>query len=236
MRIDRSLTARKLGKPRRILPAGICLHDTAGTGTHNDTLYLSNPGDGRAVSVDFTIERDGTIFQLNPDIDLYFTFHAGRSTYFKIPGAAFRNAECNRALIGIELVQRADLKLQPIWPAEQVRSAAELCYMLLAKYKLPKERITTHSKIITDGTRSDPRQFPFADFWFLFNRMANTPGINPPPAAGIAGPTIYEVAAGDSLFAIAKRFAVTIEDIKHLNGINEASNLIVPGQKLILKK
>ena len=57
---------------------GIVLHDTAGAGTHNDTLYLVNPGDGRKVSVDFTVERDGKIHKLNPDLQTYYCNHAGQ--------------------------------------------------------------------------------------------------------------------------------------------------------------
>lgn len=50
---------------------GIVLHDTAVTGTQNDTLYLQNPTDGLKVSVDFTVERDGSIWKLNPPFGGY---------------------------------------------------------------------------------------------------------------------------------------------------------------------
>lgn len=243
MKIDKSLTAHNLGSPRikdaagAALILGIVLHDTAGSGSHNDTLYLTHPGDGRDVSVDFTIERDGTVFQLNPDLAANFTFHAGRATkfYSSKTNRTFFNRDVNRVCIGIELVQKANLNLSPLWPTEQIRSAAELCYSLCSQYGLTKEAVTTHAKVITDGSRSDPRQFPFNDFWFFFNRLANTPAVDPPPGP-LGNPVMYEVAAGDTLWSIAKRFSTTIEELKHLNGINEASNLITPGQKLIVKK
>jgi hypothetical protein len=80
---------------------GIVLHDTAGSGTHNDTRYLSNPQDGRKVSVDFTVEKDGSIWKLNPDLRSYYCNHAGRATEW----LGFKNAQVNAVTIGIEIVQ-----------------------------------------------------------------------------------------------------------------------------------
>jgi hypothetical protein len=237
--IQLSLTAHNLGKrliiDGRPFIGGICLHDTAGSGSHNDTIYLSHPGDGRKVSVDFTVERDGSIWQLNPDLNKFCTFHAGRATKWIAGGRVFRNRAVTQVLIGIEIVQQAAMKLNPIWPDQQVKSVAELCYFLCSKFNLTKEQVTTHAKVITDGSRSDPRQFPFDAFWFHFNRVANMPAIDPPPGP-LGQPVIVEVAANDTLWAIAKRYNSTVEQIKHLNGMNTPSNVIRPGQKLIIKK
>jgi len=236
MDINRTLKARHLGTPRirrrdgSPNVAGVCLHDTAGTGLHNDTLYLANPGDGRSVSVDFTVERDGTIYQLNPDLSQYFTFHAGRATYFRDKhGQAFRNRDVTRVLIGIELCQKANLSLSPLWPAEQVQAAAELCFFLAETFGFGKEQITTHQRLITDGSRSDPRKFPFATFWFYYDRVAGTVGVDTPAK-------IHRVSAGETLWAIAKKYNTTIERIKDLNDLNDPSNLIRPGQVLIINK
>jgi N-acetyl-anhydromuramyl-L-alanine amidase AmpD len=247
LQIDLSLTARHLGKPKtgiasaRIIRdgkpvvAGICLHDTAGSGSHNDTKYLANPSDGRSVSVDFTVERDGSVFQLNPDLKRYFTYHAGRATSFRAQdGRTYRNADCNRVLIGIELVQKARMDLTPAWPAAQVQAAAELCVFLCQTFSIGKESITTHAKIITDGSRSDPRGFPFSTFWFEFNKAATVP--TPEPAGGLGSPTIHTVVSGDTLSGLAKRYATTIESIKALNNINASSNLIRIGQILTIRR
>jgi N-acetyl-anhydromuramyl-L-alanine amidase AmpD len=176
--INRSLTAKNLFMRRgRIL--GIVLHDTAGSGLHNDTRYLANPGDGRKVSVDFTVERDGSVWQLNPDLKKYCCSHAGRATKFK----GYFNASVNHTTVGIEIVQKADLSLRPLYPDAQVKAVADLCVWLCAEFKLDKADITTHRQIITDRSRIDPRQFPFegdSGFWALFHAAQGT-GAKPSP-------------------------------------------------------
>lgn len=239
MEIKTNLKAKHLGK-RLILNgkpfvAGIVLHDTAGTGKHNDTLYLANPGDGRVVSVDFTVERDGAVYQLNPDLDRNCTWHAGRATTFRIPGRTLKNREVTQSMIGIEITQKAALNLSPIWPADQIRAVAELCVYICRRFGLDKSRIVTHADIITDGSRTDPRKFPFSEFWWWFNRTANTPAIDP-PADNLGAPIIHTVKAGDTLWRISRTYATPIERIKSLNAIETASNAIAIGQKLIIKK
>jgi len=46
-------------------------------------------------------------------------------------------------------------------------------------------------------------------------------------------PTQYKVSAGETLYAISKRFNTTVEDIVNLNGLK--SNSITPGQVLLVK-
>jgi N-acetyl-anhydromuramyl-L-alanine amidase AmpD len=218
MNISREYTAKNLGNGTRTI-VGIVLHDTAGSGKINDVKYLANPGDGRNVSVDFCVTRDGGVYQLSPDLKKHWCFHAGRATKFK----DLRNSQVNRGTIGIEIVQKADLSLRPLYPAVQVQAVAELCAYLCTTFKLKKEDITTHAKIITDRSRSDPRQFPFTDFFDYFNPASN------------AQPTTHTVVAGDTLYSLAKRNNTTIEAIKRLNGMNDPSNTITIGQKLIVK-
>ncbi|RMF24579.1 MAG: LysM peptidoglycan-binding domain-containing protein [Bacteroidetes bacterium] len=52
---------------------------------------------------------------------------------------------------------------------------------------------------------------------------------NPPPTA----PQTYTVIRGDTLYSISRRFNLTVEKLKALNGLS--SNLIRPGQVLRLK-
>jgi N-acetyl-anhydromuramyl-L-alanine amidase AmpD len=146
---------------------GVVLHDTAGTGDHHDTLYLQSPSDGRKVSVDFTVERDGSIWKLNPDLPKYYCNHAGRATQWR----GYKNAEVNRVTVGIEITQHGHLSLTPLYPDAQVKSVANLCAWLTSSFGLAASDITTHRQIITDGSRSDPRKFPFDDqngFWHYY--------------------------------------------------------------------
>jgi N-acetyl-anhydromuramyl-L-alanine amidase AmpD len=157
------LPARYLNKGRNGI-LGIVLHDTAGSGTHDDTLYLQNPTDGRQVSVDFTVERDGAIWKLNPDLPTFFCNHAGRATAWR----NYQNREVNRVTIGIEIVQHSELILKPVYPLVQVQAVAQLCAWITSTFRIEASDITTHRQIITDGSRSDPRQFPFdgeQGFW-----------------------------------------------------------------------
>lgn len=218
--IRRDFTAvHKRSGSRQVV--GIVLHDTAGSGKINDVRYLANPSDGRVVSVDFCVTRDGQIFQLSPDLKKNSMFHAGRNTKFK----GLVNGAVNRGTIGIEIVQKADLSLSPLYPEAQVKAVAELCAFLCEEFNLTRGDVTTHARIITDGSRSDPRQFPFQKFDSIFAQ------------AGENGhqPVTHTVIAGDTLFALARKFETTIEEIKRHNGINEASNLINVGQVLIVK-
>ena len=219
--IRRDLTAvNKRSGARQVI--GIVLHDTAGAGTMNDVRFLAGDND-RGVSVDFCVTRDGQIFQLSPDLRNTTMFHAGRATRFR----NLVNAAVNRGTIGIEIVQKADLSLSPIYPEAQVRAVAELCAQLCNDFNLTRGDITTHARIITDGSRSDPRQFPFTKFDDIFNAAVN--------GGASSGPVTHKVVAGDTLFSLAKRFETTIEEIKRLNGINDASNLITVGQVLIVR-
>lgn len=216
--ISRDFTAKFLGNGDRRIE-GIILHDTAGSGKINDVKYLAAPGDGRKVSVDFCVNRDGQVYQLNPDLKKHWTFHAGRATKFK----GFKSGDVNKHTVGIEIVQKADLSLKPLYPAAQVKAVADLCLFLCSTFGLTKDDISTHARIITDKSRSDPRQFPFTDFFEYFNSSGNHQ------------PVRHTVGKGDTLFSLAKKFDTTIEEIKKLNGINEASTVIKVGDSLIVK-
>lgn len=217
---------------------GIVLHDTAGTGTHNDTLYLANPSDGRKVCCDFTVERDGSIWKLNPDLDTFFTPHAGRATKFK----GLTNQAVTRATIGIEICQKVNLSLIPLYPDAQVKSVADLCAWLVGKYKLTTSDITTHRQIITDGSRADPRKFPFEGengFWQMY---WNAQGQGETHEVAYEMPKIpepgrrtYAVVQGDTLSAIARKMlgkASLWRKIAIANGLTGTT--IVPGQVLTI--
>ena len=155
--------------------------------------------------MDFTVERDGSIWKLNSDLDKLYTRHAGRKTSFK----GLVNAQVTRATVGIEICQHKDLALAPTYPTAQVKSVADLCVWLTNKYNLATSDITTHRNIITDGSRSDPRQFPFEGpegFWHFYWEAK---GKGEEHAVADVMPKIpeagqYVVKQGDTLSSIAK--------------------------------
>lgn len=231
----KSITSRKI--------VGVVIHDTAGNGKQkspgqpsNDTLYLASPGDNRKVSVDFTIERDGTIYRHipkvgSPDLLKSYGLHAGRATRFK----GLVNGGVTRGTVGIELCQHVRLELKPIWPDAQVKSCAELCAWLVDTNKLAPADITTHANIITDGSRSDPRQFPFDFFWKYFNE-ARGKGDSFKASTTIkkvpdAGELYHTVVKSDTMYGIAKKFGVTVQDLADMNYMR-VSGVILIGQIL----
>jgi N-acetyl-anhydromuramyl-L-alanine amidase AmpD len=236
MNINKSLRARNLRGPLAISRGihGIVLHDTAGSGTVGDVHYLATDPEKRGVSVDFVITRDGTVWQLNPDPRRFYTFHAGRHTRFK----SGVNGQVNAMTIGIELSHKANPALQqPLWPTEQVQAAAELCKFLTLTYNISPEDITTHAKVITDGSRSDPRQFPFPQFWAFFNGDDHLTGEPAPPQTTDIGIEKYDITVkdGDTLWGLAQTYHTTVEQLKLWNNLNTASNVITVGQALRVK-
>jgi N-acetyl-anhydromuramyl-L-alanine amidase AmpD len=231
MNINTSLRAKNLRHKAGRVIHGIVLHDTAGSGTSGDVGYLANDPEHRGVSVDYVITRDGVIWKLNPDPANNYTFHAGRHTKFH----DWLNGSVNAVTIGIELSHKANPALQtPEWPKEQVEAAADLCKMLCETYHIAVSDITTHQKIITDRTRTDPRNFPFPQFWARFNGDDDMVVHNSVPTADTSV-TKYTVVDGDTLWGLAQKFSTTVEAIKHMNNMNTASNTIVVGQSLRVK-
>ncbi|MGQ9557623.1 MAG: cell wall hydrolase [Desulfurispora sp.] len=53
------------------------------------------------------------------------------------------------------------------------------------------------------------------------------------PSACLAGQVVYKVKPGDSLYKIALRYGSTVQSLKTINHLK--SNLIYPGQKLVVK-
>lgn len=235
MNINNSLRALKLNSyksGKRPTVEGIVLHDTAGSGTKGDAEYLAHDPEHRGVSVDFVVLRDGTIYKLNPDLTAYSTNHAGRHTQFK----GHHNSDVNAHTIGIEISHEVwagtpKAKQSPEWPDEQVFAVADLCKDLCDKFQLKKEDITTHQKIITDGSRSDPRNFPWAKFWTHFTG-------EPQSTLTIEGnaATYHTVVDGETLWGLARTYKTTIEAIKALNNMASPSTLITVGQRLLVKE
>jgi N-acetyl-anhydromuramyl-L-alanine amidase AmpD len=219
-----TLTAKNLGTRKGAKVRGIVLHDTAGAGTKNDALYLAHDPENRGVSVDFVVLKDGSVYQLNHNLEKNYTNHAGRKTRWvskQLAGAAI-----NRGTVGIEISQKAHIEdvPDPKYPPEQVDAVADVCAYLCKTFSLTKMDITTHKDLIIDGSRSDPRLFPWSQFWDRFNIHIG------------GSPITHVVVSGDTLYGLANKYNTTIEAIKALNGMNTASTLITEGQTLIVKE
>lgn len=227
---DRTLTAKNLNRRYGKIEF-IVLHDTAGNGGVGDAKYLANDPENRGVSVDFCIVKDGTIYQLNPDLKTRCTSHAGRRTRYRnrVNGAV------NTHSVGIEIAQKSVLPKTNAYPAVQVDAVAKTCAWLCMTLGLTKTDITTHKDIITDGSRSDPRAFPWSDFWVKFNEYIGKWSINESEAA-VGLKTIHTVVVGDTLSGLARKYNTSIERLKALNGMNTPSTVIKVGQVLIVQE
>lgn len=213
MTFNTKLRAKNLGLRRGKIEF-IVLHDTAGSGTSNDAKYLANDPEHRGISVDFCIDNEGTVWQLNPTLLNNYTFHAGRKTRFR--GRV--NRAVNQHSIGIEIAQKAKLDFYPL---VQVRAVADVCRFLCETFALTRGDIITHKAIITDGSRSDPRGFPWDEFWayFVGNADQNVTDEH----------TTHKIVKGDTLWSLAKRFNTTIEHLKDLNDMNSPKTTIRVG-------
>lgn len=243
MNINNSLRAVKLneynsGSRPKIM--AIVLHDTAGAGTVGDAKYLAADADHRGISVDFVALRTGEIYKLNPDLTRFSTNHAGRNTHLRtldgaqipVGGPPVLNGNVNAHTIGIEISHKANpAQDSPLWPDEQIVAVAELCKDLCDKFALTREDITTHAKIITDGSRSDPREFPWTVFWAGFDGTADENAAPLVPSTAV----YHEVVAGDTLWGLANTYQTTVEAIKALNNLNTPSTIINVGQRLLVK-
>ena len=151
-------------------------------------------------------------FSAQPRLRNTTMFHAGAAPDF---GAG--HGAVNPAQLGIEIVQKADLSLSPIYPEAQVRAVAELWRTSVPAFNLTRGDITTHARIIQDGSRSDPRQFPFTRFDTISTR----------PTAGAISRLAHS-RRRDTLFALAS----DSDDIEKSKAepINDASNMISVGQ------
>jgi N-acetyl-anhydromuramyl-L-alanine amidase AmpD len=232
MKILRTLTAKNLHSRGGQSIKGIVLHDTAGSGQLGDAKYLANDPENRGISVDFCIIKDGSIYQLNSDLTRYYTVHAGRKTNWRAKGLV--GPSVNKRTVGIEIAQKAaiDKVPDPKYPFVQVTGVAEVCAHLCKMFNLTKVDITTHKDIITDGSRSDPRHWPWVQFWDLFNQAMGDSPVGGPNLGRIT----HVVQAGETLYSLSVKYNSKVEVIKALNNMNTASNTIIEGQTLTVKE
>lgn len=134
-------------------PRFIILHHDGGTAA-GSVAWLTNPASKR--SSDFLVARDGTIYKLNPQLSLFYTWHAGSSAFGGFVGL-------NSVSFGVE----QEHKVGQDWPLAQIRATAKLCKWLVARYNLPDGCIQSHRAVaVPRGRKIDPENYP----WDLFSR------------------------------------------------------------------
>lgn len=138
-----------------VKPAAIVLHHTGGS-EKGDLLWLTSPAS--RVSADFLINRKGLIYKLNPDLTIFYTYHAGVSG---LDGCIRKNNSINISTIGIEMSHRTNQS----WPEAQVEACAKLCWWLEASGKVTRHKIVSHREVaIPFGRKTDPKDFPWQQF------------------------------------------------------------------------
>jgi len=125
------------------------------------------------VSADFLISRGGLIYKLNQQLNLYYTWHAGRSLWKRL-GEVFRGV--NKISFGIEMEH---VPGEP-WPDRQVSAAAHLCAWMIDRYpddalELPQHPIQSHRAVAYPrGRKTDPENFPWARFGAQVRKLLGT--------------------------------------------------------------
>ncbi len=79
-----------------------------------------------------------------------------------------------------------------------------------------------------------PQSKPAVQNQTLYTPQTQKPATNTPLQQNPAGTTQYKVSAGETLYAISKRFNTTIEDITALNGLK--STTLTPGQIILVRQ
>ena len=117
--------SRRTGKPKHIV-----IHYTGSMASAlNNCIYFA--GGDRQASADYFIDRDGTIYQYNPDLDSYYSWHCG--------DGRGRYGITNSQSIGIEHVSDGR-----DFSPEQIKASSELVQWLQSKYGVPDGNVVRH--------------------------------------------------------------------------------------------
>jgi N-acetylmuramoyl-L-alanine amidase len=133
-----------------MVPNMIVLHYT-GMSRGDDALRrLCEPAS--KVSGHYLIYEDGVIAQLVPEARR--AWHAGVS-FWK------GETDVNRCSIGIEIVNPGHELGYPDYPAPQIEAAITLCRDIIARYRVPAERVLAHSDVAPSRKVDPGEKFPW---------------------------------------------------------------------------
>lgn len=189
---------------KKIVPKGIVLHHSAGT--YIGTIsWCMNPAS--KVSYHAVVSTSGQVTELADDTNK--TWHAGKSKFMGIDN-------CNDFLLGIAVTGNTN---ERELTKEEINATAEWCVKKMKKWNFGIEWVTTH-RAIAPERKTDVSKKAEMQIKERIKELLSTF-------------FIYEVSAGDTLFSIAKRFGVSVEDLRKLN--NQNVDTIKIGQKLKIK-
>ncbi len=150
MKLLRNFTSVSLS-PRKRPPTCLVIHATVG-GLTSSLSWLTNPAS--QVSCDFLISKAGVVYQLNPNLDQFYTWHAGEC---RLSGQPFN---ANAESIGIEL-ENANTGKDP-YPDLQIESLNALVADKAHKYAISVDRFYRHLDLaFPKGRKKDPAGFPW---------------------------------------------------------------------------
>lgn len=157
MKPEFSFIASPNFRPGRRKPvSALIVHYTGSVTLDSIVGWFARPES--AMSAHYVVGRDGKVVQMVKEEDV--AWHAGRSAMFpneKPP----REPNVNDFSIGVELVGTMDSGFTD----RQLASFYELLAQLVAKYRIPPERVVGHCHI-APGRRQDPDgvdgQFPWS--------------------------------------------------------------------------
>ena len=217
---------------RGYLHEGIVVHTMAGTLAGCDS-WFANPA--AQAGTHFGVGRGGEVHQ-------YFDLKQGPFAHGRIePGFTAKlvadngtDVNPNWYLIGIE----HDDRREGLPPTEtQLEASARLAAVLFSDHILPNAAVTgaavDHDHILRHANIS-PESRPFCPGWSqeLLNRYIRR--VQELVAGPGAAATVYAVRAGDTLAIIAKRFGITVAQLRAANPAVAGTTRIVPGQRLTI--
>src|SRR5467141_1642487 len=135
----------------RMLPIDILLlHYTGMTSTAAAIGRLCDPRS--KVSSHYVVEEHGKVLQLVPEARR--AWHAGQSSWEG-------ESDINSRSIGIEIANPGHSFGYPDFPQAQIAAVIALCRDIVARHRIPAERVLAHSDVAPSRKRDPGEKFPW---------------------------------------------------------------------------